>query len=69
MSFGSWLNLKVKELDWLDIALVKLSCVAFGVLLVVLIPKLVEINVWWIVAVVILLAERPAYRVLKTLGK
>ncbi|MDP2967340.1 MAG: hypothetical protein Q8N87_02950 [bacterium] len=62
MSFKSWLDLKMKKLDWLDMALVKFSCIAFGILLVMLIPGLAAINVWWIVAVVILLAIRPTYR-------
>lgn len=65
MSFGTWTDSKIKKLSWVDVALVKLSCVAFGVMLVALIPSLVEINVWWIVAVAILLAIKPAYKVFR----
>ena len=54
---------KVKKMDWLDIGLVKFSCIAFGILLAILIPKLTEISIWLIVAVIIILAMRPGYRV------
>ena len=62
MSFKSFLDSKVNKLDWLDIGLIKWSCVAFGVLLVILIPGLASINTWWVVAIAILLAIRPGYR-------
>jgi len=63
MSISSFLDSKIKKMDWLDIGLVKWSCIAFGVLLVILFPGLLEINAWLVVAVVIILAIRPFYRV------
>jgi len=63
MSIPSFLDSKIKKMDWLDISLVKWSCVAFGVLLVILFPDLLEINAWLVVAVVVILALRPFYRV------
>ena len=63
MSFKSFFNDKVKKLDWLDVALIKWSCIAFGVILALLIPALTEISIWWFVAIAILLAIRPIYRV------
>ena len=65
MNFISWLDEKTKKLDWIDTALTKISCFAFGILLVVLIPKIIEINVLWIIAVWILFAVRPLYRFFK----
>jgi len=62
MSFETWANKTVDRLDWIDIALVKFSCIALGVLLAALIPELIEINPWWILAVVVILAIRPYYR-------
>jgi uncharacterized membrane protein YdbT with pleckstrin-like domain len=62
MSFRTWADSKVKKLNWADVALVKLSCIAFGIMLAALIPSLIEINIWWIVAVVILLAIKPTYK-------
>ncbi len=63
MSFKSFFNAKVKKLDWLDVGLIKWSCIAFGVILVMLIPALTEISIWWFIAIAILLAIRPIYRV------
>ncbi len=54
---------KVKKMDWLDVGLIKWSCIGFGLLLAILVPQLTEINIWWIVAIVIILAIRPGYRV------
>jgi len=34
-------------------------------MLAALIPKLIEIDVWWIIAVVILLAIKPLYTVFR----
>ncbi len=62
MSFKSFFNDKVKKLDWLDVALIKWSCIAFGVILALLIPALTEISIWWFVAIAIFLAIRPIYR-------
>ena len=63
MSFKSFCDAKVKKMDWLDIGLVKISCIAFGILLAILIPGLITINIWWLVAAVIILGIRPFYRV------
>ncbi|PJC28969.1 hypothetical protein CO053_01790 [Candidatus Shapirobacteria bacterium CG_4_9_14_0_2_um_filter_40_11] len=54
-----------KRASFTDYILVKLSCTAFGVMVAVLIPSLIEINVWWIIAVVILLAIKPLSTVFK----
>jgi hypothetical protein len=63
MNLKFYLDSKIKKMDWLDIGLIKFSCIAFGLLLAILIPKLTEISVWWFVALVIILAIRPGYRV------
>jgi len=63
MNFKSFMNSKVNKMDWLDMGLIKWSCIAFGILLAILIPQLTEINVWWIITFVIILAIRPVYRV------
>jgi len=65
MNFASWLNEETRKMDWIDMALTKVSCFAFGVLLAILIPQLTEINILWIIAVWILLAIRPVYRFFK----
>ncbi len=66
MSLSNFWKEKVwRKLSFMDYILLKLSCVAFGVLLVALIPALIEINVWWIVAVFVLLAIKPLYTVFR----
>lgn len=64
MSLSNFWKEKVwKKLSFADYILIKLSCVAFGVVLAALIPTLIEINVWWIIAVALLLAIKPLYTV------
>jgi len=62
MSFKSFLESKTDKLDYLDIGLIKWSCIAFGVLLAMLFPSLIEISIYWIVAIVLILGVRPMYR-------
>jgi hypothetical protein len=65
MSFGNWADSKVKNLGWVDVALVKLSCTAFGIMLAALIPSLIEINIWWIVVAIVILVIKPTYTAFK----
>lgn len=65
MNFINWANSIVKKFTIIDVFLIELSSLAFGILLVALVPSLMEINIWWIVAVVILLAIKPLYTSLK----
>jgi hypothetical protein len=63
MSFKSFFDTKVQKMDWLDIGLVKWSCIAFGIMIVMLIPAITEVSIWWFVGAFIILAIRPLYRV------
>jgi hypothetical protein len=65
MKFINWANNKVKRLNYSDVALTKLTCLVLGILLVVLIPALAQINIWLLVIVAILLAIKPTYSVFK----
>lgn len=65
MNFTSSLNEKMKKLDWMDVALMKISCFAFGALLVMWFPSLLGINILWIITLWIILAIRPVYRFFK----
>jgi len=53
---------KVKQLDWIDIGLIKWSCIAFGILIAMLFPEILSINICLIVAIIVVLALRPTYR-------
>ncbi len=63
MSFKAWLNLKVGKMDYIDIALIKWSCIVVGVLLVFVFPGLLRISPGYLLAIALLLAIRPFYRV------
>jgi hypothetical protein len=62
MNIFNAVNHGVQKMDWLDMAMVKIACFAFGILLAIFIPRLTEISVWWIIAVWLLAAIRPVYR-------
>ncbi len=62
MSLKTFFESKTRKLDWLDIGLIKWSCVAFGIILAMLIPALLELSIWWFVAIAVILAIRPFYR-------
>jgi hypothetical protein len=49
-------------MDWLDIGLIKWSCIAFGIIIAIIFPAITEINVWWYVVISFALAIRPIYR-------
>ncbi len=62
MSFQSFMQSKFQKLDWLDLGLIKWSCIAFGILLVMLFPVLLDLNLYLILVIVLVLGARPAYR-------
>jgi len=64
MNFKTWTETKLRKLDWIDLGLIKLSCLVFGILLAVLIPALTTIKTWLLVVVVVLLAIKPLLKVL-----
>ena len=63
MSFFSWMNEQVKKMDVWDISLTKLSVLFATLVLVRLIPELLEINVWLALAIALLAAARPLYKI------
>ncbi|MCI0479917.1 hypothetical protein L0Y59_05210 [Candidatus Uhrbacteria bacterium] len=65
MRFFTWLDERTKRMDWIDMALTKVSCMAFGLLLAVFLPQLVGIHVGWLVAIWLIFAFRPLYRFFK----
>jgi hydrogenase-4 membrane subunit HyfE len=62
VGFANWANSIVKKFTIIDIFLIELSSLAFGVLLTALIPSLIEINIWWIVIAVVILAIKPTIK-------
>jgi len=50
-----------KKMTMLDHSLVKLSCVAFGIFLVMWIPALMNLDKWWWLVIALVLAIKPWY--------
>ncbi|MDD4625445.1 MAG: hypothetical protein PHI77_01555 [Candidatus Pacebacteria bacterium] len=63
MFLKDWAELKIRKMDWLDMAMVKWSCVLFGILLAIIFPELLSINAWWMAALFAVLLVRPLYRI------
>ena len=53
---------KVKKLDWIDIGLIKWSCIAFGILIAMFFPEVLNTDIWLLIAIIVILAARPVYR-------
>lgn len=56
------LNEKVKNLDVLDIGLVKLALFVTGIAFVKLFPQLLQVRYLVLIVIVLVLAARPSYR-------
>jgi hypothetical protein len=56
------LNKRVKNLDALDIGLIKWSVLVFALIVIKMFPQLLNIGYLLLIIVVIALAARPAYK-------
>ena len=66
MSLTNFWKEKVWEkLSFTDYILIKLSCIAFGLILIAWIPALNKIEGWWYFIAFLLLAIKPLYTVFK----
>ena len=63
MDAMEWADDKVSKLDAADLALVKWSCLAGGVLLARWVPGLRKVPTWLLVALTLSLAVKPALTV------
>ena len=54
-------NKKVKRLNIFDIKLIQGAAMALALILAKLIPQIMELSIWWFVALLLLLALRPIY--------
>ena len=53
---------RAKRLTWLDIGLIKWSCIVFGLIIGCLFPDIFKRYLWVLIVLCILLAIRPTYR-------
>ncbi|MFO7566401.1 MAG: hypothetical protein R6X02_27410 [Enhygromyxa sp.] len=63
MNYKEWINSIITRFDWLDLMLIELSNIAFGLLLAKLFPALTAIGAGWLVLAVVLLGLRPLLKV------
>ncbi|MFH0973487.1 MAG: hypothetical protein V1817_01720 [Candidatus Micrarchaeota archaeon] len=55
----SWMESRVKKLDWLDYGLVKLSVAAFALMLAKLWQPLLSLEWYWYAVIFIVAAAKP----------
>jgi len=65
MGFMDWMDSKTKNLDWLDIGLVKVSVFFFTLMLAKLWAPLLSLEWYWYALVFVLAGIKPAYDVFK----
>lgn len=66
MKFMQWAEVQTHKLDAWDLALIKWSCLAGGVLLSRLVPSLQRIDTRALAAITVGLAVKPAVTALRT---
>jgi len=65
MNLIQFMNARIKKMDWIDVGLVKWSCMFFGILLAMLFPGILNLGLKTVGFIILILAIRPIYRYLK----
>lgn len=63
MSLITFWNEKIKNMDWLDIGLIKFGVLAFTLMLVKFWESLLSLEWYWYLVIFVVLIIRPFYRV------
>jgi len=64
MSLFKWADERIKMLSWIDFKLVGLIGACLGIVLAILIPSLLDVNIWWFIAIIVLSSTRVYYMIL-----
>ena len=56
---------KAKKIGYVEIGLIKLSCIAFGLMLAAWIPALTRVNGGWYLLIFLVAAIEPLFKVFK----
>lgn len=59
MGLFKWAKKVIKKMTVWDVGFLKLAMIAFGILLVYWIPAILNLNMWWWVAIFVLLVIKP----------
>jgi hypothetical protein len=65
MSFGTWADSKVKNLNWVDVRLIKLSAMGFILMIAKLWKPLLSLEWYWYAIIGVLATIRPTYKALR----
>ncbi len=65
MSLREKLNSEIQEMNWVDLLFIELSDITLGILIVILIPGLIDLNPLWVFTAFVILVSVPLYRVVK----
>lgn len=61
MGFSENMNERVKRFSIFDVKLVQSTAIFFALIVVKLIPRIMKINIWWFVALLVICAIKPFY--------
>jgi hypothetical protein len=64
LSFASWMNLRVRKLDWIDMGCAKAGAMLFALLAAKLCPALLSLPLWVYAVSLVLVSIRPVSRAL-----
>ena len=62
MSLWTWINSKMKRLNWVDLALVKLCVAGFVLMIAKLWKPLLNLDWYWYAIIFVLAAIKPVYK-------
>lgn len=68
MSFGDWMNDRVKGLDWIDMGCVKAGAMLFALLAAKIWPPLLSMSPWVYAVALLLVSVRPMIHSLASPG-
>lgn len=63
MSYKEFVNTAIKKFDWMDLMLIELANIAFGLLLAKAFPQLMAVHFGWLILAVVLLSLRPMRKI------
>ena len=55
------MNQRVKKFDLVDVKLAQMTAMFIGLIIAKLIPEILNVSIWWFVALLVLCAVRPFY--------
>lgn len=65
MKLFKWMDSKINRMNWLDIGMLKIACIVFGIFLAKLIPSLTKITFFWLMIIFIAAAILPMLKIYK----